>query len=320
MMVYEEELPDESGEDIVVPESTEDDLDDEEVFISGSSLAEIALTEAKLKRIEEKEYSKYTKFLKLYFSSLTCRRMSHIFTCNEDTNEVVLSNHDGTLFNTNYTGYLSLLLLKFHRDEDMEYITQLYTELGIARTTSVYSSAITNYLALKNKHKQNLQVWNPSPGKVVAAASKTDPLDKKNVVTAHITSQFFRRNLGIAYTSCKSYQDRIGERVTYYVTPFDAVATGRGEHMVSYNLDLSIYGDIFSRYVSPKLILMEGIDLPCYSEFLSKKKTEYTLEIVSRVYNDTYIGYAVEYRDEAITATFLRPSVVLYPNTLITPV
>lgn len=172
------------------------------------------------------------------------------------------------------------------------------------------------YLSLLNKYKDTLIIKRYSNTTIVGVGDESEELTSKNNLATLVTSQFIAKNIQMLYDTVNDLQNHKTEE--FKILDIDITKLKKLPPYIWYDLNIHEISDCF-KGCKPNMVLvwLDGMDLPSVAEFLKKAKGNHRLQLITRVYNDRYIRYGVEYEDDNVICTFTRPNVVLYPNTKI---
>lgn len=285
------------------------ELDEDEIFIHPT------IESTKSEYICSNTDKAYIAFLKKYFSSFCARKMVSSFTKVTQSNQVFSTNTSGSLLDEVSSGNLAVALYTFKKHQ--EYLDRLFSELLLESTRSMYLYKVIVYLSLFNKYKESLKIKRLSNTTIAGIGNDEDiaNIDKKNYIAVLVTSQFIMRNVENVYTHVSHLQNREGGSDKYVCIDLDITQCKCIKPYIWYTFDLGIYGDTFKDCKQDMtLVWLDGMDIPSIYEFLNKQKHQYRLQLVTRVFNNKYIRYGIEYEDDEVLCTIARPNMVLYPN------
>ncbi len=306
MGLHDVDYEDDSYDDDIDLDITE--LDDDEIFMHPSMGDMELMYDCIVDKV-------HLAFLKKYFSSFFARKMVSSFNKVTTPNQVLCTNTSGSLLDESSSGNLAVALYTFK--EHQEHLDRLFTDLLLESTRSMYLYKVTAYISLLNKYKDALKIKRFNNTTIVAIGDDNEVVDKKNHVAVLVTSQFIMRNVENIYRCISDLQTRDGGDDKYTVVDLDITKFKYVAPYVWYPFDLGVYGDKFKDCKQDMtLVWLDGMDLPSLTEFLYKQKNKYRLQLITRVVNDKYIRYGIEYEDDNVLCTITRPNMILYPNVL----
>lgn len=294
------------------------DINDEELFISKGEIERINID--KRKKLElNKEAKAFVNFIKTYFSSYSARRSPYVFfNIVKDSNVLIYSNTDGSLFTQFNSGELGMHVVEF-KDPVQGYLSQLKETLLLDTKKRPYVVNVSLYLSILNKYKkEGVDVWTLENGNIVANVSGDSTHTDKNIFATPIKNFNVVGSIEFWYEYVQTLSLNIQTYPNLDIDLDPNVIMERAYTKADLDLTMFKYTDgslVFPNHkseISP--ILFDGVGTPSIKEFIKKKKSDefkYTLQ--AWVEKGEYFRLMTKYEDTDIYAISLKPHVCYYP-------